>query len=71
MIPGAPENKAAAHPGVVALLARLKARRGEIVQAMTAGMDTDPPDEHSWTPLLAQIEGAIQAAEAVLKEPTL
>ena len=53
------KNKAAVHPGLTALLVRLRARRGEIVQAMAAGMDTDPPDDHSWASLLSQIEGAI------------
>ena len=70
MRPGAPENKAAAPPGVAALLARLKARRGEIVAIMAAGMDSDPPSDHPWASLLTQIEGAIRAAEAVLEEPT-
>ena len=68
MRPGAPSNKGLAHPGIEALLARLKARRAEILEVMAVGMDTDPPDDHSWAALLSQIQGAIAAAEAVLRD---
>ncbi len=37
MIPAAPENKAVAQPGVAALLAGLRTRRSEVVEAMAVG----------------------------------
>ncbi len=37
MIPGTPENKAVAQPGVAALLAGLRTRRSEVVEAMAVG----------------------------------
>ena len=48
-----------------ALLERLVAMRVELVEAMAAGLDADPPAWSEWLPLLSQVEVCIRAARIV------
>ncbi len=49
------------------LAARLRAMRAELVERMASELAADR-GIHSWLPLLAQVETAIQAVEAVVEE---
>ncbi len=49
------------------LAARLRAMRAELVETMAGELAADG-DWHAWLPLLAQVETAIQAVEAVAEE---
>ena len=48
------------------LIAQLRAMRAELVGAMA---DDAEGAWHAWLPLLAQVEMAIRAVEAVMEEP--
>ncbi len=50
------------------LIARLRALRAELVENMAGALAADD-NWHTWLPLLAQVETAIQAIEAVMEEP--
>ncbi len=55
------------------LATRLRTMRAELVETMAGALAGDG-DWHAWLPLLAQVQGAIQAVEAVMEEragPTL
>ncbi len=47
--------------------ARLRALRAELIGAMASELAADD-DWHAWLPLLAQVETAVQAVEAVVEE---
>ncbi len=49
------------------LATRLRIMRAELVETMASELAADG-DWHVWLPLLAQIEVAIQAVEAVMRE---
>ncbi len=49
------------------LAAHLRALRAELVETM-AGALAGHGDWHAWLPLLAHVQGAIQAVEAVMGE---
>ncbi len=49
------------------LAARLRALRAELVDTMAHELAAEG-DWHAWLPLLAQVETAIQAVEAVMEE---
>ena len=49
------------------LIAYLRAQRAELLEAMRTDLAADR-DIHSWVPLLAQIQAALQAAAAVMEE---
>ena len=49
------------------LITRLKTQRAELVATMTRAIAAEE-DWHCWIALLAQIETAIQAVEAVMEE---
>ena len=49
------------------LLTRLRAMRRELVETMASELAADG-DWHGWLGLLAQVETAIQAVEAVIAE---
>ncbi len=47
------------------LIAQLRAMRAELVETMASELAADG-DWHAWLPLLAHVQGAIQAVEAVM-----
>ena len=49
------------------LAARLRAMRAELVETMAGALAADG-DWHAWLPLLAQVQAAIQAVEAVMND---
>ncbi len=49
------------------LAARLRAMRAELVETMASALAVEG-DWHAWVPLLAQVEAAIRAVEAVMGE---
>ncbi len=49
------------------LIAHLRAMRAELVETMASALAADG-DWHAWLPLLAEIETAIRAVEAVREE---
>ncbi len=49
------------------LATRLRIMRAELVETMAGALAGDG-DWHAWLPLLAQVQGAIQAVEAVMRE---
>ena len=49
------------------LATRLQALRAELVETMAGALAAEG-DWHAWLPLLAQIETAIRAVEAVVEE---
>ena len=49
------------------LIAHLRAMRAELVETMAGALASDG-DWHAWLPLLAQVEAAIRAVEAVMRE---
>ncbi len=49
------------------LAARLRAMRAELVETMASEL-TDDRGIHSWLPLLAQVETALAAVEAVMND---
>ena len=49
------------------LVTRLRDLRAELVKRMAVELAADG-DWHSWLPLLAQVETAIQACQAVMEE---
>ncbi len=49
------------------LIAELRALRSELVETMAREI-TAEGDWHAWLPLLAQVEAAIRAVEAVMEE---
>ncbi len=51
-----------------AVLDRLKTLRHQTVTDMAAGAEETPPREGSWLALLAQLQAAIAAVEAVERE---
>ena len=52
------------------LAARLRVLRAELVETMAGALAGDG-DWHGWLPLLAQVEAAIRAVEAVMEEREL
>ena len=52
---------------MVELAARLRSLRTELVETMAGALASDG-DWHAWLPLLAQVEVAIKAVEAVAEE---
>ena len=52
---------------MVELATRLRAMRADLIERMAAELAADG-DWHSWLPLLAQVETAIQACQAVMEE---
>ena len=52
---------------MVELTSRLRALRAELVETMAVALASDG-DWHAWLPLLAQVETAIQACQAVMEE---
>ena len=51
-----------------AALDRLKTLRRQIVADIEAGLEETPPREGSWLSLLAQVQAAVTAIEAVERE---
>ena len=51
------------------LIARLRAMRADLVEQMADRLEHEG-DWHAWLSLLAQVEAAIQAVEAVAREET-
>ena len=49
------------------LAARLRAMRGDLVETMAGELAADGPWQ-AWLPLLAQVEMALQAVQAVMEE---
>ncbi len=49
------------------LATRLRTMRAELVETMAGALAGDG-DWHAWLPVLAQVQGAIQAVEAVMRE---
>lgn len=49
------------------LIAKLRAMRAELVETMASELAADG-GWHAWLPLLAQVQGVIQAVEAVMGE---
>ncbi len=49
------------------LATRLRIMRAELVETMAGALAGDG-DWHAWLPLLAQVQGAVQAVEAVMRE---
>ena len=50
------------------LLPHLKTLRRELVASMAAGLKSDERDWHDWLALLAQVQAAVEACEAVGRE---
>ena len=50
------------------LLPHLKTLRRELVASMAAGLESDERNWHGWLALLAQVQAAINACEAVGRE---
>ena len=67
--PGAPWGgwRALAVASMDELITRLRARRAELVETMAREIAAEG-DWHCWLPLLAQVEAAIRAVEAVIGE---
>ncbi len=49
------------------LATHLRIMHAELVETMASALAADG-DWHAWLPLLAQVQGAIQAVEAVMRE---
>ena len=49
------------------LIARLRAQRADLVELMASELQADG-DWHAWLSLLAQVQVALQAIEAVMEE---
>ncbi len=52
------------------LAARLRAMRAELVERMAGALAAEG-DWHVWLPLLAQVQAAVRAVEAVMEESAL
>ena len=50
------------------LLPHLTALRRELVASMAAGLESDDRNWHDWLALLAQVQAAVDACEAVGRE---